>query len=231
MAESTTAESAVRSSRSDQRADAMERRRRDDGGMLPQLDASPSPTRRSVTAGSSSERALFAVGCGLAFGVLLGCWCRAFANTSSVNGVLADLAAPWVAAAFLSGVIVARPPGEPGRRIPRPTSAAFAGAIAGSVCLVVATIVYYGPARTGGLDFGGAALRTAFWTVAGIVAGVVFGVAGAVWRTASSSRLRAVCVVGFGAIVVGEVGFLVVAGTARYDALAITAARTLRDVL
>jgi hypothetical protein len=199
--------------------------------MLPQLDVSRSPAPRSVTAGSSIERAVVVVGWGLAFGVLLGCWCRAFADASSVNGVLADLAAPWVAAAFVSGVIVAPLPGEPERRIPRPTSAAFAGAIAGSVCLVVATIVYYGPARTGGLDFGGATFRTAFWTVAGIVTGVVFGAAGAVWRTASSGRLRAVCVVGFGATVVGEVGFLVIAGATRYDSLAFTAARTLRHVL
>ena len=200
--------------------------------MLPQLDAAPSrPSAPSAGASPRAERLLVAVGWGVAFGVLLGCWCRVFAHSSSVNGVLANLAAPWVAAAFLSGVIVARLPGEPERRVSRPTSAATAGAIAGTVCLVVATIVYYGPARTGGFDFSGAVVRTAFWVLAGIVAGIVVGAAGAVWRTASSPRLRAISVVGFGAIVVGEAGFLVVAGAAKYDALAITVARTLRDVL
>jgi hypothetical protein len=232
MAESTTAESAVRAGRSDQWADATECCRRNHGGMSPPLDAAPSqPSAHSVGAGPRVERLLGAVAWGLAFGVLLGCWCRVFASSSSINGVLADLAAPWVAAAFLSGVMVARRPGESERRVSRPISAAIAGAIAGTVCLVVATIVYYGPARTGGFDFDGAVLRTAFWIVAGTVAGVVFGAAGAVWRSASSPRLRAVSVVGFGAIVAGEAGFLALAGAAKYDALAIAVARTLRDAL
>jgi hypothetical protein len=166
------------------------------------------------------DRLLLAAGCGLAFGVLLGCWCRVFAHSSSVSGVLANLASPWVAAAFASGAVAAaRPSGSEGR-VARPVPEAIAGAIAGTICLVVATIVYYGPARTGGFDFSGAVFRTVFWTVAGVAAGVVFGAAGAVWRAASNPRLRAVCSVAFGAIVVGEAAFLVVAGATKYEAFA-----------
>lgn len=164
---------------------------------------------------------LIAVGCGLAFGVLLGCWCRAFAYSSSVNGVLANLAAPWVAAAFVSGAVVARSPAASDRRAPRPVIAGIVGAIAGTICLVVATVMYYGPARTGGFDFSGAVFRTTFWTVAGVVFGAVFGAAGALWRTASSPRLRAFSVVSFGAIVVSEVAFLVFVGATKYDAFAL----------
>ena len=145
-----------------------------------------------------------------------------------MSGVLANLAAPWIAAAFVSGAIVARPPGDSQMRVARPIGAAILGATAGTVCLVVATIVYYGPARTGGFDFSGAIVRTAFWTVAGIAAGVVFGAAGAVWRTASSPRLRAISVVSLGSVVVGEAAFLVLVGATKYDALALS---VLRDVL
>ena len=110
-----------------------------------------------------------------------------------------------------------RRPGQ--RRVRRPVPEAIAGAIAGTVCLVVATLVYYGPARTGHFDFSGAVFRTVFWTAAGIAAGIVFGAAGAVWRSASSERLRSVCVVAFGSVVVGEAAFLMLAGATRYDAV------------
>lgn len=196
--------------------------------MLPQLDAAPTPGGHPADARSVVSWGVVAVACGVAFGVLLGSWCRAFADTSSVNGVLANLATPWVGAAFFLGVIVSRQPGEPDRRVGRPVPAALAGAIAGTICLVVATIVYYGPARTGSLDFGGAVLRTAFWIVAGIVAGVVFGAAGAVFRTASSPRLRATCAVVLGAVVVGELGFVVLVGATNYDAMVLA---VLRDAI
>jgi hypothetical protein len=165
-------------------------------------------------------RVLLSVGCGLAFGVLLGCWCRVFAHASSVNGVLANLASPWVAAAFASGAVAASRRRGVERRVARPVPEAVVGAVAGTVCLVAATIVYYGPARTGGFDFSGAVFRTVFWIVAGIAAGALFGAAGAIWRAAANPRLRAVGSVAFGAIVVGEAAFLVVAGATKYDAFA-----------
>jgi len=181
----------------------------------------PSRGRRGAEARTpDGEHLLLAVGCGLASGVLLGCWCRVFAHSSSVNGVLANLASPWVAAAFASGAVAAARPRAPEGRVARPIPEAIAGAVAGTICLVVATIVYYGPARTGGFDFSGAVFRTVFWTVAGIGAGALFGAAGAVWRAASNPRVRAVGSVAFGAIVVGEAAFLVVAGATKYDAFA-----------
>ena len=188
----------------------------------PQTDggrSAPSDGRRSAEAWTPDlDHVLLAVCCGLAFGVLLGCWCRVFAHSSSVNGVLANLASPWVAAAFASGAVAAARPSATTRRVPRPVPEAVTGAVAGTICLVVATIVYYGPARTGGFDFSGAVFRTAFWTAAGVAAGVLFGAAGAVWRAASNPRLRAVGSVAFGAIVVAEAAFLVVAGATKYDA-------------
>ena len=196
----------------------------DDDDVLAHHGASPVPTRTHPTVISSPidvPAALVAVFAGTALGVVLGWWCREFAYSDSVNGVLANLGAPWVAVAFLAGAVTAH-----GRRS-RPLDSArrhvvagLAGALAGMVGLVVATIVYYGPARTGSFDFHGAALQTAFWTMVSVAAGIVFGAAGALWRGSAHDSVRAACLVGLGTVIAGEAGFLIAVGATDRDAFA-----------
>lgn len=155
-------------------------------------------------------------------GIVLGWWCRSFAYSTSINGVLANLGAPWVVAAFIAGAIVSRSGASrtDGRVRPH-VGAGFAGALAGIVCLVAATVVYYGPARTGSFDFHGAAVRTVFWTMVSVAAGAVFGAAGALWRVSSSDTVRATSLVGLGTVIAGEAGYLIAVGATGHDTFAL----------
>lgn len=197
----------------------------DDDGVLahPHAGRRPSSLRtaafRSAIDGPSL---LMAVGVGSLIGIALGWWCRSFAYSNSINGVLANLGAPWVIAAFIAGAVRAGPDGSRSDGLARPHLAAgFAGALAGTIGLVVATIVYYGPARTGSFDFHGAAVRTVFWTMVSVAAGVVFGAAGALWRVSSSDTVRATSLVGLGTVIAGEAGYLIAVGATGHDTFAL----------
>jgi len=178
------------------------------------------PVARSAI-GAPSRFAAVAVGS--VVGVGLGWWCRAFAGSNSISGVLANLGAPWVVAAFVTGAISIGH-GQRAGSTRSAVGAALAGALGGAACLVVATLVYYGPARTGSFDFHGAAARTAFWTTASVAVGLVFGAAGSLWRASPCGWVRAGCLVVLGTVIAGEAGFLTVAGATEYDAFT-------RDVL
>ncbi|MGH9136424.1 MAG: hypothetical protein ACRD0G_05160 [Acidimicrobiales bacterium] len=154
---------------------------------------------------------------GAMLGVGLGAWCRAEAERYSVMGVLADLGAPWIAAAFAAGVVAMVLFPSTTRSTAGHFAAALAGATAGASALVVATVVYYGPARTGGLTFDGALAATAVWSAIGIGVGTVFGAAGALWRSAPAVGGRVACLVIVGTAITAEAFFLL--DTAASDAL------------
>jgi hypothetical protein len=174
------------------------------------------PTRRPVGASRALLAWLAALPVGAAVGVVLGYWCRAFAGERSTDGVLADLGAPWIAAAFVAGAVTALA-AVPARRATTgafQASAALAGSLAGATALVVATVVYYGPARTGHLDVTGAGSRTVVWTAVGIVVGVVCGGCGALWRAVSGPTAATACLVVVGVAITSEAYYLLDAGAA-----------------
>jgi hypothetical protein len=88
------------------------------------------------------------------------------------------LGAPWLAVAWMLGAVARHP---------------LLGALAGAVALVGGTGAWYAftvwQVGRGALDY---ALPVAFgWSLASIAAGVVFGGAGALWRSAERDWLRA----------------------------------------
>jgi hypothetical protein len=88
------------------------------------------------------------------------------------------LGAPWLAVAWVLGAVARHP---------------LLGALAGAVALVGGTGAWYAftvwQVGRGALDY---ALPVAFgWSLASIAAGVVFGGAGALWRSAERDSLRA----------------------------------------
>lgn len=146
---------------------------------------------------------------GGAMGVVLGYWCQRVAGTGGVAGTLAELGAPWILAAFVAGALPMiaadrRPRAQPG--------AGVVGALAGATSLVVATVVYYGPARTGRLDVPDARGITAMWAVVGIAVGVVIGAAGALWRSAPNAAQAVGCLVVAGTAVAAEAYYLLDTG-------------------
>lgn len=145
-----------------------------------------------------------------------------FAASPSVNGALSDLGAPWIAAAFVAGAVGGSlvPRQADDRLVGRARPAAIVGAITGATCLVVATIVYYGPARTGSLDVSGAGSSTAVWTGIGVSVGVAFGAIGALWRTARGMSVRLACLVAFGTALTAEAYFLIDIGAAGNESVA-----------
>src|SRR6478735_5683143 len=157
----------------------------------------PSHAARRPSVVPTVLRLLAAPIVGGAVGVVLGYWCQRVAGTGGVAGTLAELGAPWILAAFVAGAL---PMIAADRRPRAQLGAGVVGALAGATSLVVATVVYYGPARTGRLDVPDARGITAMWAVVGIAVGVVIGAAGALWRSAPSAAQA--------------VGCLVVAGTA-----------------
>ena len=174
-------------------------------------------TRRPIGAMRALLAWLVALPVGAVVGVALGWWCRAYAGDLSVNGVLADLGAPWIAAAFVAGAVAAFA-AVPVRRATTgafQVSAALAGSLAGATALVVATVVYYGPARTGHLDVSGAGARTVVWTAVGIVVGVVCGGCGALWRAVSGPAGAAACLVVVGVAITSEAFYLLDAGASN----------------
>ncbi len=142
-------------------------------------------------------------------GVVLGYWCRRFAGTGGVNGTLADLGAPWVVAAFTAGAVTML---AADRRWPAQLGAAVAGALAGATSLVVATLVYYGPAQTGRLDLPDARGVTLVWSIVGVGVGVVIGAAGALWRAAPNGLQATACLVVVGTAVTSEAYYLLDTG-------------------
>lgn len=160
--------------------------------------------------------AALAVPLGGLVGVALGYWCRGAAGQRSPGGVLADLGAPWILAAFAAGALTMVLAG--GRRrgsgLGYQVGAGIAGAVAGATCLTAATIVYYGPARTGRLDVTGAGSATVVWTGVGIAVGVAFGALGAWWRSAPSRWAAAACLVAAGTAITAEAFYLLDAGAA-----------------
>ncbi|WP_116995891.1 hypothetical protein [Desertimonas flava] len=157
-----------------------------------------------------------AIVAGLASGAVLGWWCRASAESRSVSGVLADLGAPWIATAFAAGALARLM--SAGRRpsdgVSNAVGSAVAGALAGAICLVVATGVYYGPARTGRLDVSGAGSSTVVWSVVGAGIGVLFGAVGALWWSAPTRRQAAACLVAVGTAITAEAYYLLDSGVA-----------------
>lgn len=91
---------------------------------------------------------------------------------------------------------------------------AVAGALAGAICLVVATGVYYGPARTGRLDVAGVGSSAAVWGVVGAGVGVLFGALGALWWSAPTRRQATVCLVAVGTAITAEAYYLLDSGVA-----------------
>jgi hypothetical protein len=127
-------------------------------------------------------------------GIMLGYSCRELADAGTTRaGWLADLASPWIVAAFTVGLLAASVQPVARDRESRLVRSTVAGAVSGAIALLVATIAYYGLARTGGLDFGEAGDKVEFWSVVGLAAGATFGGAGAISRTATGvSRLLSV---------------------------------------
>jgi hypothetical protein len=161
------------------------------------------------------ELALRVAAGGVVGGIALGGWCRWAGETRdgrSVMGILSQLGAPWILAAFAIGAVVVT-----GVRV-QPRVAIVAGGVAGAAALVVATYVYYGPARTGGVGLGGAELATVSWTVGSIVVGGIFGVLAAVWTTSPRSRFAAVAAAGVGTAVASEAAFHLRIGSAGDEA-------------
>jgi hypothetical protein len=180
------------------------------------MSASPSLTVARRTSGRSGLAAawLIAVPLGGVAGAALGYWCRRHAGQPSAAGVLADIGAPWILAAFAAGAATMVLTG--GRRasstLGRQLGSGIAGALAGSTCLVAATIVYYGPARTGRLDPTGAGSATAVWAAVGLAVGLVFGAFGAWWRSAPSRWQAAACLAATGLAITAEAVYLLDAG-------------------
>ena len=131
------------------------------------------------------------------------------AGTGGVAGTLAELGAPWILAAFVAGAL---PMIAADRRPRAQLGAGVVGALAGATSLVVATVVYYGPARTGRLDVPDARGVTAMWAIVGIAVGVVIGAAGALWRSAPNAAQAVGCLVVAGTAVAAEAYYLLDAG-------------------
>jgi hypothetical protein len=88
--------------------------------------------------------------------------------TSDVMRALGNVPSPWLALAFVMGVVIARP---------------WWGALAGAAVLTLAVGTYYVAITLSG-DRAGIPLRGALtgWLAVALVAGPIFGLAGAVWR-------------------------------------------------
>ena len=142
---------------------------------------------------------------GGAVGVVLGYWCQRVAGTGGAAGTLAELGAPWILAAFVAGAL---PMIAADRRPRAQFGAGLVGALAGATSLVIATVVYYGPARTGRLDVPDARGVTAMWAIVGIAVGVVIGAAGALWRSAPNALQAVGCLVVAGTAVAAEAYYL-----------------------
>lgn len=157
-----------------------------------------------------------AIVAGVASGAVLGWWCRASVGGHSVAGVLAELGAPWIATAFAAGALgrVMSSGRRPSDGVSNAVGSAVAGALAGATCLVVATGVYYGPARTGRLDVVGAGSSVVVWSVVGAGVGVLFGALGALWWSSPTRRRAAVCLVAVGTAITGEAYYLLDSGVA-----------------
>lgn len=149
-------------------------------------------------------------------GSVLGWWSRASVGSRSTAGVLAELGAPWIAMAFATGALARL--SSSGRRpndgVSNAVGSAVVGALAGAVCLVAATIVYYGPARTGRLDVAGAGSSAAVWAFVGSGIGVLFGALGALWWSAPTRRQAAACLVAVGTAITAEAYYLLDSGVA-----------------
>ncbi len=171
---------------------------------------------RSLERTQGIELVLRVAAGGVVTGVALGSWCR-WAGESrdgrSVMGILSELGAPWILAAFAIGAVVVA-----GLRVSRGVAAA-AGGVAGAAALIVATYVYYGPARTGGLGVGGAELATVGWTVGSVVVGGISGALAAVWLTSPRSRLATLAAAGVGTAVASEAAFHLRIGSAGDEAV------------
>src|SRR4051794_39221419 len=168
-----------------------------------------SPTARRPSAVPIVARLLTAPVVGGAVGVVLGYWCERVAGTGGAAGTLAELGAPWILAAFVAGVLAMV---AADRRPRAQFGAGVVGALAGATSLVVATVVYYGPARTGRLDVPDARGVTAMWAVVGLAVGVVIGAAGALWRSAPNAAQAVGCLVVTGTAVAAEAYYLLDTG-------------------
>jgi hypothetical protein len=126
-------------------------------------------------------------------GTLLGVWCRSWTDGAAgyPGAVVADLGAPWIMAAFATGVAV-------GGRRPvalEPTSRILAGVLAGGGALALGSLVYYA---------GSTGPRAVFWMGLGLVVGGVAGGAGAAWATWPRSAPGAAAATALGLAVAAE---------------------------
>jgi Family of unknown function (DUF6518) len=189
-------------------ADAPDRRFRHDRDSMSSVLLPPVPARVPFAV-PVVLRWLAAPLVGGVLGIGLGCWCRREAGGDGLAGMLADLGAPWILAAFVAGAVTMV---AADRRWAAQPGAAVAGALAGSTCLVVATLVYYGPAQTGELALPTARGVTLVWAFVGIGVGVVMGAAGALWRSAPTLTQAAACLVAAGTAIAAEAYYLLDAG-------------------
>jgi len=154
-----------------------------------------------------------AVGSAIVLGLVLGFWCRADSASGGVEGALADLGAAWIVTAFVAGAVttaagassVDQGAASTARRsVVRVAPVAALGAASGAACLMLATFVYYGPARTGAMSVAGAVTPTIVWSVAGVAVGAVFGAAGAIWRATNSTSQSTAALVLVGTSIAAE---------------------------
>lgn len=135
----------------------------------PTADAAPAATtaRTQIVAADVGR----AAGIAVVVGAVLGVWCRAWSDGAAglVGDVVADLGAPWILAAFASGVAVA---GRHRVAALDRSSGVLAGGLAGGGALAVASLVYYD---------GSTGPRAVFWIGLGLVVGGLAGGAGAAW--------------------------------------------------
>ena len=144
-------------------------------------------------------------------------WCSATGAAASPGPAASTARSPtsarrWVVAAFTAGAVTML---AADRRWPAQLGAAVAGALAGATSLVVATLVYYGPAQTGRLDLPDARGVTLVWSIVGVAVGVVIGAAGALWRCGAERPCRrSACLVVAGTAVTSEAYYLLDTGDA-----------------
>jgi hypothetical protein len=137
----------------------------------------------------------FVLACGAGLGLLA--WATDHVSSDSAlpfAAGLGNLPSHWLATAFVIGVVSRKPP---------------AGAIWAGAGLSLAVIVYYLAINAAG-DRPGADLQSAgeIWLAVALIAGPIFGVAGAIWIT-GPGRLRPWAVALIAGAILGEALYLV----------------------
>jgi hypothetical protein len=141
-------------------------------------------------------------------GAVLGVIVLALEHVPEPVSQVSALGGPWVVVAFMCGAIVHRK---------------VLAAPAGVVALAVATGVYYGVKAMVGSPINppGAGYETpGFWLAAAVIAGAVFGLAGAMW-TSRATAARIMAVAALGGVFMWDVLGTIPSGTMRLVLLGI----------